>query len=308
MKRLLLGFSFLISGIVSAQQIGNSNLESWDNLGSNQEEPTNWNGFKSATGSFSGFGSQQIERSSSIRAGASGTYCARIWSKSTLGVMANGVMTSGRMNMGSSSLSSASNYNFSQIDDANFSEALTTAPDSLVFWAKYTAASSEQAGAHAVIHDQYAAHDPVDAATQPYVVADADINYSPTNGAWKRFSVPFVYTVTTGLSPKFILLTFSTNHIPGGGAANDEVLIDDVQLIYNSVSSIDEVNSPISVSVSDLEGLQLSGLAPSTQIHIYETSGQLVQEGSAAKLEGSHLKTGFYLVQIEQKSFKIYVP
>jgi len=231
MKAYYIPFLLLLSLPFRAQQIGNAGFENWDNLGSNQEEPTNWSSFKTATGSFAAFASKQVERSSTVRSGASGSYSARIWSKSTLGIMANGVLTTGRMNMGSSSLSSPDNYNYTVLNDAAFSESLTLAPDSIVFWARYSAAASEKAGMHAIIHDQFAVQDPLNATSTPYVVAESDLQFSPTNNQWVRYSVPFVYTVNTGLVPKFILLTFTTNHIPGGGSANDEVLIDDVQLI-----------------------------------------------------------------------------
>jgi hypothetical protein len=256
MKKTLLIISFGIAVTISsyAQQLGNSDLESWDNLGSANEEPTNWNSFKSGTGSLVGFASQQIQRSTAVRPGATGTYCARIWSKSTLGIVANGNMTLGQINMGSSTPSSASNYNFSKTADANFSEALTVSPDSLVFWVKYTAASgNSMARVNAIIHDNYDLRDPLDANSNSHVVGSATLNYSPTAGVWVRKSVPFNYS-GPATTPQFILLTFTTNMTPGGGAANDEVLVDDIQLIYNPinqpvVAGDDNVNTLEDVSV-----------------------------------------------------------
>lgn len=304
--------TFLIIGLQTsffAQQIGNSGFENWDNLGSNQEEPTNWSSFKTASGSLSSFASQQVERSSAVRPGASGAYCARIWSKSMLGVMANGVLTTGRMNMGSSNLSSPENYNYSVLGNAAFSEALTQAPDSIVFWARYTAGSSEKAGMHALIHDQFAVQDPVNSASQPYIVAEADVQFSPTNNAWKRYSVPFEYTVNTGLVPKFILLTFTTNHIPGGGSANDQVLIDDVQLIYNTVgfSSQDE-DQHYGIYIDAENQLILEGFEHNDQIEIYRLNGQLVVANSADKLQGFALGSGFYIIRHSIAGTKLYVP
>ncbi|MEN9304549.1 MAG: hypothetical protein RL264_2978 [Bacteroidota bacterium] len=233
MKRILLGISLVISSLSFGQfQIGNSNLEQWDNVGQSTEEPTNWNSFKTGTGSLSSFGSKQVERSTSIRAGATGSYCARIWSVSTLGQVANGNMTLGQINMGSSTPASSSNYNFSKRTDVNFSEAMTDKPDSIVFWVKFTPASgSPNARMHAILHGNYDFRDPIDAASQPFTVARAELNYPKTNGAWVRKSVPFVYE-GPATSVTHLLVSFSTNQTPGGGAANDEVLIDDVQLIY----------------------------------------------------------------------------
>jgi hypothetical protein len=233
---LLLGSVVLFSFSNAQTQLGNSDMESWVNVGANNEEPTNWNSFMTATGGLSGFASKQVERSTAIRPGATGAYCARIWSKSTLGVVANGNLTLGQINMGSSTPTSTSNYNFTKTADANFSEAITTSPDSLVFWAKFTAASgTSMARVNAVLHDSYDLRDPQDANSIPHIVATATLNYATTGGVWVRKSVPFTYSGQS-TDPQFILVTFTTNMTPGGGAANDEVLIDDIQLIYNPVN------------------------------------------------------------------------
>jgi len=309
MKAYYIPFLLLLSLPFRAQQIGNAGFENWDNLGSNQEEPTNWSSFKTATGSFAAFASKQVERSSTVRSGASGSYSARIWSKSTLGIMANGVLTTGRMNMGSSSLSSPDNYNYTVLNDAAFSESLTLAPDSIVFWARYSAAASEKAGMHAIIHDQFAVQDPLNATSTPYVVAESDLQFSPTNNQWVRYSVPFVYTVNTGLVPKFILLTFTTNHIPGGGSANDEVLIDDVQLIYNVVGVDAHMTNPgLLISVDENNRLLIEGPGAQEKVEIFRLSGQLFQETTVAQINGATLPSGFYVVRCTGESSKIYVP
>jgi hypothetical protein len=299
----------LLTTTLHAQQIGNAGFENWDNLGSNQEEPTNWSSFKTATGSFATFASKQVERSTNVRTGATGSYCARIWSKSTLGIVANGVVTTGRMNMGSSNLSSPDNYNYTVLNDAAFSEALTLAPDSIVFWARYTAAAAQKAGMHAVIHDQFSVQDPINAASEPYVVADADFQFSPTNNAWVRFSVPFNYTVNTGLAPQFILLTFTTNHIPGGGSANDEVLIDDVELIYNLVGiQAQNEHQGLLISIDENKLVLIEGSSPQEEVEIYKLSGQLLQQTTVSQINGTALPSGFYIIRCAGTGAKIYVP
>ena len=63
MKKVTIASFLFTSFSFFAQQIGNSNMESWDNVGQASEEPTNWNSFKTAQGSFVSFGSQQLEQS-----------------------------------------------------------------------------------------------------------------------------------------------------------------------------------------------------------------------------------------------------
>jgi hypothetical protein len=308
--KLIVTLNFLfVAYFFHAQQITNGNMESWDNLGLSTEEPSNWNGFKSGTGGLVSFGSQQVEQSTAIRSNATGMYCARIWSKSTLGIVANGALTLGQINMGSTTASSALNYNYSKTSDTLFSEPISIVPDSIVFWAKYTAGSGQQARMHAIIHDSAQVHDPIDAASQPFVVARAELNYAPTAGNWARFSAPFAYEVQTGLMPiaKYILLTFATNKNPGGGAANDEVLLDDIELIYNA-SSINEVQSSVQLYYSSAYGLMSKDLSSDIELSIYSISGQLVKKGSIAQLSGKSLPSGQYLLNFKGKSQKLFIP
>ena len=116
---------FLSTGIV-AQQINNGNMEDWDDLGSSSEEPSNWNSFMSATGGLAFFGSQQVEQSTDVSSSSTGMYSARVFSKSTLGIIANGNLTLGRINMGSSTPSSSDNFNFTNTGDIDFSQMLKT--------------------------------------------------------------------------------------------------------------------------------------------------------------------------------------
>ena len=300
--------AFSLSSFFAQQQIGNSNMEEWDNIGAATEEPTNWNGFKTASGQWAPAGSQQVFRSTAIRSGASGMYCARIFSKSIFGIVANGTLTLGRINMGSTTVTDISaNYNISLTNDPNFSEALTSIPDSIVFWAKYTAAENQEARIHAIIHDSFDVHDPFDAASMSHVSATAEYNFSP-NTAWVRYSVAFDPTAGIGIPPPpaFILVTFATNAIAGGGAANDEVLIDDIQLIYNSVG-INETNTNISSANYTVDnGLIISGLDPFYTI--FNLSGQQIKSGLAIELNGLKLNSGIYIVKSSNRTQKIFVP
>jgi hypothetical protein len=232
------GLAFSFSAF-SQQQIGNGNMEAWGNVGSATEEPTNWNSFKTAfSGGLSGLAQQAVWRSTNVRPGATGTYCAQVKCVSIFGVAANGNLTLGRVNMGSSSAQDPANYNKSVTADVNFSEALTDTPDSLVFWVKYTNSNSAyQARLSAVLHDSYDYIDgyTVDAGSAPHKVGEISHNFNATGGVWVRKSLPWIYTGPAATNT-FVLLTFATNKIPGTGTVGDELLIDDIELIYNPVN------------------------------------------------------------------------
>ena len=210
-KRLL---TILLTGtslsLLAQTQIGNSNFEQWETVASG-EEPLNWSSFLSASGSLSGAASDQCESSTDVRPGSSGTKSVRIFSFDIFGTIANGNVTVGRINMGSVTPTSTNNYNSSITTDVNFSETLTDQPDSLVFWAKFTPNSgntTDSARVSAIIHDNYAYRDPVDAGSTPHTVATAIKNFAKTNGSWLRMAVPFTYTGPSS-TPEFILITLA---------------------------------------------------------------------------------------------------
>lgn len=235
-KRILIGISLFFTTFTFAQQIGNSDFEAWGAV-SGGTEPTNWNSFLTASGGFSGQAANQLEQVSDVRPGSSGTSSVKVKSRTVnlivTTIVANGNLTLGKVNMGSASPSDLANHNYTVQGDADFSEALTAKPDSVVFWVKYSAASgTSQAKMKATLHDNYNYKDPEDAASLTHIVATAVSEFLPTAGSWVRKSVPFNYSGPM-TDNTFILLTFASNKTPGGGNGNDYIIVDDLELIYN---------------------------------------------------------------------------
>jgi len=256
MKRSLLLLTGIIfcTNLFSQTQIGNSNFESWEVTTSEIAEPVNWNSFKTASGSWNTFAGQQMRNSSSVRPGSTGVKSAVIWSRNAgFGVIANGNMTLGRIEMGSTTASDPANYNYSSTGDANFSEVMTDSPDSIVFWVKYkpVTAGSNTARISTIIHNNTNNYkDPNDVAGSN-TVATAILNFSTTSNSWVRKSVPFTY-VGTPSNAAFIITTFTTNSVPGGGSANDSLWIDDVELIYNPANQPVIANGDVATTFEDV--------------------------------------------------------
>ncbi len=304
MKKTLL-IALIFSGInfsFGQQQIGNSDFENWEAV-AGDEEPVNWNSFLSADGFFSSFAANQIESSSDVRPGSAGTKSCRIWSRNALGIIANGNVTLGRINMGSATPTNEANYNITLTANPNFSQTLTDEPDSIVFWAKFTPnGGSGNARMKATLHDNYNYRDPEDAASSSHVVATAVVNFPNTNGNWTRFAIPFDYSGPAS-GNTHVLVTFTTNMTPGGGDADDQVWIDDVELIYNpeepvGISEVskngftvgmDNVSNEISISSKD----ELQG-----NYMIYNSVGQVVQTGAIASKIKFEKEFGIYFVHL----------
>ena len=214
----------------------------------NGVEPQHWNSFVTASVG-SGFGlaqavtGDQLTESSDVRPGSKGVKSALVLSKWQMVAAANGNLTTGKINAGAMDPASVLNHNAS--DTANgdgFICPFVGVPDSLSVWMKYAPVEgkeSTKAKVSAIIHNNQRYQDPEDKDYSDVKVAMAVDSLLPTNGAWQRMSVPFVYNYLPSDSAKNILVSFSTNTIPGGGNVGDgtpvdQLWVDDLEMIYNS--------------------------------------------------------------------------
>lgn len=216
----------------------------------------------------------QLADSAITRPGGTGAKSALITSKSVFGIPANGNLTTGRINAGSIDVKSPYNSNRSNPADSisdEFKCPFFGAPDSLSVWVKYRPAdgnidsSLNVAGIKAIIHNNRYYQDPEDMFVRidsSFVVTDdktdtiLDTIYLPkydtikvaqavtsykaaAEYAWQRISIPFEYfesDQTPMDSAKWIMVSFSTNIVPGGGTTKskslDSIFIDDIELVY----------------------------------------------------------------------------
>ncbi|MBO5958276.1 MAG: T9SS type A sorting domain-containing protein [Bacteroidales bacterium] len=225
------------------QQFNNYGFEEWETVKTDCVEPINWNSFMTAEGknvfllgNLTKYLSNQIEQSSVKRTNATGSYSARIFSKSTMGIVANGNMTTGRIYAGNMTADSDDNYNFTKRSDANFNTAFTSMPDSLTVWVAFKSKSETNAKITTTIHGDTDLKQLAKSGNSPanMVCATADVLIPTTSTSavvWKRMTVPF--TKGSHNDPRYILATFNTNVTPGGGSDGDELYVDDICLIYN---------------------------------------------------------------------------
>ncbi len=223
-------------------QFDNRGFENWANFGSNNNtnEPVHWHSTKSASGTFSGLLSKQIEPSSVVRPGSTGTKSVRLWPTSVVGVTANGNMTNGRMNAGSMSATGSGNYNYTQRSDDRFNTPINNVPDSIAVWVCFRSADpNQEAVVRAAVHGDTDFKFLSNGATEPadQLVAFATKYLTRTSEAggnynWIRLSIPFIQNGPC-YDPCYILFTVTTNKVPGEGGTSDDLFVDDILLIYN---------------------------------------------------------------------------
>jgi hypothetical protein len=312
MKRSLLFITlFAATAYSNAQtQVGNSDFELWETSTSELNEPINWNSFKTGSDTWASFAGQQMDRSTDVRPGSTGMYSAKIEANLVLGTIANGNITLGKINMGSTTPSDAKNYNYTLTTDVKFSEAFTDTPDSIYFWAKFTAGNTgHSARVSAVIHNASTSNsgssphntrfkDPNDV-TLANTVATAIYNFPYSGGNWEKIKVPFTY-IGNPADAAYIIVTFTTNMTPGLGTDGDILLIDDMELIYDQSSSINEINTP---SVHIFVNNNVIELASAAELDgkysIYNASGSMVQSGEVAQKIDFNNEAGMYFIHLK---------
>ena len=221
-------FSITSWANLSAQNIDNPSFETWDNVGQNSEEPVEWNGTKTG-GGLAGLGPKTCWREATTV--HSGTYSAKVQTVGSPFGDVNGSVTCGKIQ--APTATPADGYSETQTGGENF--ALAARPDSFVVWVNYTSVGGDQARAQAVLHENYAQRTPFtnDPNGSTNVIANAELNFGSTGG-WIRLSLPFDYATYNNADPAaFLLVTFTSSAIPGGGTAGSVLYIDDIELIYN---------------------------------------------------------------------------
>lgn len=217
-------------------QLPNPGFEQWD--GGDESEPTHWNTFSSSDGTYSSLASSNHHyRLSGSRPGGTGNYFLTIYTKSIMGIKANGNMTTGRIHAGSMSPSSSDNYNYTQRSNSDHCQPFTATPDSLYVWVSFYASNaSSTAQISAVIHgnSDYISpnHDNQPSLYKGIAVAQTTRTTTSIAMSWKQLKVPFVYSGNS--EARYILMSMTTNYLAGQGDANDALSIDDIEFIYSA--------------------------------------------------------------------------
>ncbi len=258
-------------------QLQNSGFEDWGNVSSPTAvaEPRYWHSFSSASGALAALAGNHCYLSEDAY---SGKYSARLVSTSIFGIVANGTMTTGRLNAGSMSAADVQNHSYMDCSSTDtdkygdpFYQQLTERPDSIAFWVKFTQGTPNAAHPYAtmsaVITDGTYYQDPENNTYTNKVATAKNNTIAVTNGQWVRCVTAFDY-LDTQLEPKALLITFSTNATPGQGSGSDEMLVDEVELIYN------DAEDP-----TDIRDLTAQGGRGTRSSAAYSVSGQRVGSG-----------------------------
>ena len=221
-------------------QIGNGDFEDWRGVSDSNHAPDNWNSFETNEGTYASLArAQQVQMVEEHRPGSNGFYCADIYSRSVVGVVAQGNLTTGCINAGAMSASGKDNYNYSKISDPNKSETISKIPSAIRLWVKFVPAAEndEHPNAHVsvTVHDahNYITYSPGNDTEEndSYVIAHAEKDFPACD--WTELTIPFEKTGNYTDGQMYILVNLSTNADPGQGQSGDHMYIDDIELLYS---------------------------------------------------------------------------
>lgn len=228
--------------------VPNGNFESWDGVGASTEEPSNWNSNKTGGGN-AGSASQTCYREATNPHG--GSYCVKVVSGSTFGVVVNGICTNGKVE--APTFTKSDGYAHTIPNDAAYSSPFTGRPDSLVGWYRYNSSGGDAAKVQVFLHVAGAANPEsgnYQGNTTPNIIARAVyISPASSQSTWTRFSVPFVYV--DGRTPEYFFGLMTSSADAAGGSSGSTLWVDDLQVIYNPGITTGSVNTgPFYVSAS----------------------------------------------------------
>ena len=264
-------------------QMPNPGFEFWHDAGTH-EEPNGWHSFESATGAMAAFAGNHLTKNS--KKAHSGEYCARIYATSIFGIVANGTMTTGRLSAGSATATDVANNAFidtslPDVDDNGnpFYVPLYSRPDSVAVWVNFKQGSANKehpyATISAVITDGTYYQDPEDKAYTNVVAKAKNNEIATTDGEWVRVTAPFVYT-ENAVEPKAVLVTISTNADPGQGSDGDEVLVDDIEFVYNA-----------KVTGLKIKGQDVPDFSPEVMTYEMELDEEITTDDIEVSVEGA---------------------
>lgn len=233
-------------GTASAQyQLANSGFETWESVTSSVkssvkgDEPVKWSSFvdmKSGGIFYNSASQKQLEKSTDVRPGSSGTASAYIYAKKVINIAtAQGNLTTGCVYGGSMSPEDAKgNYNFTNTAREDQSMKFSGRPDAFRVWIK--SSTKYNFNISVLLHKQGYYQDPyVNQNGIVALVAHAKATPKSNNSVWTKYEIPVEYDDNTeGSRPYYALVTFATSSVAGQADVNDKMWIDDAEFVYYS--------------------------------------------------------------------------
>jgi hypothetical protein len=304
MKKILLsGTLVLILGFqLFSQQVQNPGFETWENAGTDIDEPVDWSSIKTSDNSV-------INPLAPIVWGQStdahtGTYSLELFNVLSMGTfVVTGTITNGRVH---AEFDPSAGYIFTDPNDEQWHTVLTERPDSVVVWAKYTPQGNDTAQVKVLLHINDGTLPP-SPENQANWIAYSQINITGTVDTWTRFSMPFNYFSEENPQYMLIVATAGSGFSPQEGSI---VLLDDFELIYNSTGIQEKPNDEMLIYAAANHTIVLNNFArydlQGSTLELFTTDGALILRKNISSNRTTidpAVNGGLYLIRITGKDW-----
>lgn len=310
--------SFLLLSIslfsLAQTQLSNPGFENWGNPSPGiSAEPTGWYSNKSGS-NVAKLGPTICFQDNTIK--HTGNSSVRVETLNYLGTAVNGAVTTGIINAPNTTKSNGyiGTVNYSSAADIRRT-AFTGRPDSIVGWYQYiSGGTGEQGKVTAILHNNnyFDPETPTTYHADPTSdkIARATFFSTPSTNVstWTRFTAPFVYTGAG--NPSYIMINMTCSANQATTITGSKMWFDDISFIYNSVTSVKNVDLEKSVNVYYFEkNIYVDFMnkdSENSTFEVFNTTGQIVlsqkiDNSNLSIIDVLSLKTGIYFYKVTGK-------
>lgn len=303
MKTLYTLLFIFISFSVHSQVIENPGFEEWEYLGNGNPEPVQWSSTQSCLPENLATFAPQVLFIDSIDP-YEGNYSLKLENVyvAIANVVSNGIGTNGRI---LADFNPDSGATFTDTTDSKWYTQISTRPDSIVGYYKYTPQGIDITTIQALLHNGPIGVIPPGDDSTGWVGMALFESPNETISEWTRFSAPFVYF--NDEDPEYILFNLSAGD--GVNAINGSVgYYDEIALVFNPVGLDENVaNHLLSVYAADktiVVDMRKFGAGEKFDLEVYNLSGQLILSDQMISGYTKEIKmenVGVYICRLQSK-------
>ena len=294
-----------ISKTFCQTQVENGNFETWENEGSDSQEPIEWSSLKTSDDdswlNLANQAPQVIWKETTDP--HSGNACLRL-TVADFNILANlspnAIATNGRV---FASTDAEDAYVLSDNSNTQWNTACADKPDSLVGWYKYAPLSGDKGKIEVLFHNSDELGRLPDNGTVSHHIGNGIIEFTVTQATWKRFSFPITYNSSSDPT-SFLIVTTAGDELDA--VSGSELLLDDMSFIYNpeieTSTSLNEVELPFTIfSYSNIINLNLLNEFNQVDFNLYALDGKKVfqtNDINSSNALTTDLNSGIYIYHI----------
>lgn len=281
-KNLLLFVSgvFIIGTSIGQNAIPNPSFDNWTNKGSYSDPNGGWGTIADISGGVV-VNCTKATAAADIHSGAA----AVILTTKNIPFQgeAPGIVVTGTINQSTMGVDGGIAFNLS--------------PDSIVGWYKYSPVGTDTASVDVRLSYWNG--------SSRVQVAQARFEKTTAVSSYTRFSVPFVYSVTTHAPDTMVIVMMSSSGGATSANTNSTAYYDDLDLIYNSTTGIHEQYASSFVSVYPnpaSEMINFSTEMNKFNLKVFDATGKEIVNvqsfASSYKMDATHLSKGIYFFHL----------